>query len=374
MNATTPDALAAAEPAVHVLVVDDVPQNLVAMQALLRNSGVTMLGASSGAEALELLLRHDVALALLDVQMPEMDGFALAELMRGTQRTRQIPIIFITASPGDPMRSFKGYESGAVDFLHKPVDPHMLLSKVAVFAELHRQRSLLRQRNDELERVLKLNETMIAVLTHDLRTPLSAIMMCAEVVRIHAGEGPAAKSVVRLKSSAQRMGRMIDQLLDFSRIRSDILRLELKDADLGAIAGAVVAELHQARPDALIELEATGSLAGRFDPERIGQVIANLLGNAVQHGEHGAAVRLRLDGTHPHRLGLAVINAGRLPDELLPQIFQPFKGTERSGEGLGLGLYIVEQFVLAHGGSVRAANSADGARFDVDLPRLSPQR
>jgi two-component system sensor histidine kinase/response regulator len=374
MNVTAPDALATEHP-VHVLVVDDVPQNLVAMQALLRNSSVTMLGASSGAEALELLLQHDVALALLDVQMPEMDGFALAELMRGTQRTRQIPIIFITAaSPGDPVRTFRGYESGAVDFLHKPVDPHMLLSKVGVFAELHRQRSLLRQRNQELERVLKLNETMIAVLTHDLRTPLSAIMMCAEVVRIHAGDGPAARSLARLKSSAQRMGRMIDQLLDFSRIRSDILRLDLKDADLGAIAGAVVAELHQARPDAMIELEATGSLAGRFDPERIGQVIANLLGNAVQHGQPGAAVRLRLDGTKPHRLHMAVINAGRLPDELLPQIFQPFKGTERSGEGLGLGLYIVEQFVLAHGGSVRAANSDDGARFDVELPRLSLQR
>lgn len=371
MNANTdlpdPDA------PVHVLVVDDVPQNLVAMQALLKNSGVTMLGASSGAEALELLLQHDVALALLDVQMPEMDGFTLAELMRGTQRTRQIPIIFITASPGDPLRSFKGYESGAVDFLHKPVDPHMLLSKVAVFAELHRQRQLLHQRNEELERVLKLNETMIAVLTHDLRTPLSAIMMCAEVVRIHAGEGPAAKSVARLKASAQRMSRMIEQLLDFSRIRSDILRLDLKDADLAPIAAAVVGELRQARPEVLIEVESSGSLAGRFDPERIGQVIANLLGNAVQHGAPAAAgtpVRLQLDGTLPSRLRLSVTNAGQLRDDLLPQIFKPFKGAERTGEGLGLGLYIVEQFVLAHGGSVRAGNVAGGVRFDVDLPRL----
>ena len=357
------------EAPVHVLVVDDVPQNLVAMQALLRNSPVQMLGASSGAEALELLLQHDVALALLDVQMPEMDGFALAELMRGTERTRQIPIIFITASPGDPMRSFKGYESGAVDFLHKPVDPHMLLSKVAVFAELHRQRQLLHQRNEELERVLKLNETMIAVLTHDLRTPLSAIMMCAEVVRIHAGEGPAAKSVARLKSSAQRMARMIEQLLDFSRIRSDILRLDLKDADLAPIAGAVVAELRQARPEAAIDVASAGDLAGRFDPERIGQVIANLLGNAVQHGAPGSTVRLQLDGTPPGRLRLSVTNAGQLRDDLLPQIFKPFKGAERTGEGLGLGLYIVEQFVLAHGGTVRAANTADGVRFDVDLPR-----
>ncbi|WP_298235802.1 response regulator [uncultured Azohydromonas sp.] len=135
---------------VKLLVVDDMPQNLLAMQALLLQPGVQVLCASSGMQALELLLEHeDVALALLDVRMPEMDGFTLAELMRGSSRTRDIPIIFVTAAPDDPMKLFRGYEAGAVDFLHKPLEPYVLLGKVRVFVELHRQRRLLHQRNEE---------------------------------------------------------------------------------------------------------------------------------------------------------------------------------------------------------------------------------
>ena len=168
--------LSQAEPAplqANVLVVDDVPQNLMAMRAILEDEGLSVLTAESGAQALELLLTHPVAVALLDVNMPEMNGFDLAELMRGSSRTREVPIIFLTASPRDLRRMFRGYDSGAVDFLYKPVEPHVILSKVRVFVEMARQRELMRQNNERLARALSLNETMIAVMTHDLRTPLS---------------------------------------------------------------------------------------------------------------------------------------------------------------------------------------------------------
>ena len=114
---------------VKCLLVDDVEENLLVLSALLRRDDVEILQARSGAEALELLLVHEVALALLDVQMPEMDGFELAELMRGSDRTRHVPIIFVTAGVRDYYRVFKGYETGAVDFLHKPIDPHIIKSK-----------------------------------------------------------------------------------------------------------------------------------------------------------------------------------------------------------------------------------------------------
>src|SRR5689334_7122182 len=110
-----------AEP-LEILLVDDIPDNLVVLEALLRRDGLSILQARSGSEALELLLTHDVCLALLDVQMPEMDGFELAELMRGAERTKHVPIIFVTAGGRDPQRVFKGYETGAVDFLFKPID------------------------------------------------------------------------------------------------------------------------------------------------------------------------------------------------------------------------------------------------------------
>lgn len=357
------------QPLVKVLVVDDVPQNLVAMQALLARPGLQVLCAPSGTQALELLLEHDVALALVDVQMPEMDGFALAELMRGTQRTRDVPIIFLTASPTDPTRSFRGYEAGAVDFLHKPIDPLVIASKVGVFVELYEQRRLLKERNESLEQLLKLNETMVAVLTHDLRTPLSAIMMCAEVLRLQAGTDAGRRSVERIKSSGSRMARMIDQLLDFSRIRSGVMQLQARAADLEAVCAAAVAELRSSHPEATIEVQSRGDLRGRFDSDRLLQVFSNLVGNALQHGTPGAPVHVLLDGSEPLVLRVAVTNPGEVPEALLPHLFEAFRGSHEHRDGLGLGLYIVDQFVRAHGGEVGARNTPEGVRFELRLPR-----
>lgn len=361
-----------ATPTTNILIVDDVPQNLVAMEALLQSETMHILKAASGAEALELLLVHDVALALLDVQMPEMDGFTLAELMRGSQRTCNVPIIFLTASPNDPTRSFKGYESGAVDFLYKPIDPHVIQSKVNVFIELHRNRVLLRARNEMLERSLTLNETMIAVLTHDLRSPLTVIMLGADSLRSHVKDGPLARTVAAMEASIMRMGRMIGQLLDFSRIRSDILHLEWREGDLGTIAGNAVSEAQQAHPDRVIELATQGALQGCFDTDRLGQVFSNLIGNALQHGAADAPVEVTVDGSEAEQLRIVVRNAGQVPDALLPRIFEPFKGAGSRSEGLGLGLYIVDQFARAHGGEASARNIDGHAEFEVRIRRRGP--
>jgi two-component system cell cycle response regulator len=148
----------------NVLVVDDVDDNLWTMQALLARPGLAVLVANSAAAALEQLAQHEVALAIVDVQMPDVDGFELAERVRRDDRTRSVPLIFMTGTGVDPSRTFLGYEAGAVDFLFKPVDPRVLESKVGVFVELYRQRRELRERNAELERLLQLNETMAAEL------------------------------------------------------------------------------------------------------------------------------------------------------------------------------------------------------------------
>src|ERR1700750_1994353 len=145
-------------PLVKCLLVDDLEENLLALSALLRRDDVEVLTARSGAEALELLLIHDVALAFIDVQMPDMDGFELAELIRGSERTRHVPLIFVTAGARDEHRLFKGYETGAVDFLYKPVDPHLLRNKAAVFFQLYRQRQQLALDLRERTETLRLNE------------------------------------------------------------------------------------------------------------------------------------------------------------------------------------------------------------------------
>lgn len=366
------DPLAAAED-VAVLVVDDVEENLIAMHALLTRPGVRVLTAASGPAALELLLVHEVALALLDVQMPEMDGFALAELMRGAERTRGVPIIFLTAAPRDAERSFRGYEAGAVDFLHKPIDPRVIESKTAVFVELFRQQRELARRNEALRQAIELNETMTAVLSHDLRAPLSAITSSVELARLateQRREDLVRKAIGHMRSASHRMARMITQLLDFSQIRSGSMRLSRQDGDLGAICAAVVEEMRLARSGAVIEVSSRGDLRGSFDADRIAQVFTNLLGNALEHGSPDAPVRVWLDGSAPDRLAVTVDNAGTLQPDIGERLFVPFRGRrDHSREGLGLGLYIVDQFVRAHGGTVSAESAGGRTAFALSLPR-----
>src|SRR6202789_979178 len=145
-------------------------ENLLALSALLEGGDVQLLTARSGAEALELALLHDVALAFLDVQMPEMDGFELAELLRGSERTRHIPLIFVTAGAREQKRLFKGYELGAVDFIYKPIEPLIVKNKAEVFFELYRQRQALSVELNDRTETLRLNEMFSALLAHDLRS------------------------------------------------------------------------------------------------------------------------------------------------------------------------------------------------------------
>ena len=160
INSTRAQVASPAVASAKVLVVDDIDDNLLTTQALLARPGLAVLVASSAAAALELLGQHEVALALLDVEMPEVNGFELAEQMRRNDQTRSVPIIFMTGNGANSSRTFLGYEAGAVDFLFKPIDPRVLESKVVVFVELYRQRRELRERNAELERLLKVNEMM----------------------------------------------------------------------------------------------------------------------------------------------------------------------------------------------------------------------
>src|ERR1700722_7887430 len=161
---------------VYFLLVDDLEENLLSLEALLRRDGLVLLKARSGDEALELLLQNDVALALVDVQMPGLDGFELAELMRGNERTRRVPIIFVTAGSADRQRRFQGYEAGAVDFIHKPIESDILRSKADIFFELYRQRQQIATQRDELERQAEAlkeadrrKDEFLATLAHELR-------------------------------------------------------------------------------------------------------------------------------------------------------------------------------------------------------------
>jgi signal transduction histidine kinase len=363
---------------IKCLVVDDVPENLVAVEALLHSDSIEVLKAQSGPEALELLLSHgDVALALLDVQMPEMNGFELAELIRGSERTRHIPLIFMTAGSRDQNWQFRGYETGAVDFLYKPIDPQVLTSKAGVFFELFRQkRSLARELRERTE-ALRINEMFMAVLSHDLRTPLMSIGAAATALQRQPLPADKAQALAgRVLSSSQRMGRMIEDLLDVTRIRQGGgLAMRMAPVDLGAVLQRSLQEIRAGFPNHVISTSDQGDLAGMGDEERLCQLAINLIGNAVHHGDPAVAIEVALDGTDPHTLALTVTNGGTIPAALLPQLFSPFRGREQAPgrhQGLGLGLFIVQQIVRSHGGRIDVQSEDGSTRFHVVLPRHHP--
>lgn len=350
---------------VKFLLVDDREENLIALEALLRRDDLEILMARSGEEALEILLQHDVALALLDVQMPGMDGFELAELMRGRERSKHVPIIFVTGDPSLQKRVFQGYDAGAVDFLIKPVEPGILKHKTTTFFSLYQQRQ-------QLAETLRLNETFVAAVGHDLKNPLNAIVMASTLLNQLTTDAQVLAVVERIRSSGMRMSRIIDDLFDLSRARvgSGIPIVRANANALDIVRRALV-ELDGTAVGRSIVLEQQGNLDGEWDADRITQVVCNLMTNAIRHGEQGTSITLSLLGDD-REVVIRVSNRGAIPADVLPHVFDPFRSAENKThrEGLGLGLYIVDQIAIAHGGRVEVSSDPEnGTTFLVHLPR-----
>lgn len=367
-----PDApgVTAVAPDVSILLVDDRQENLDVLAVLLGRPGLHILQARSGRAALELLLEHDVALALLDVHMPEIDGFELAELMRGAERTRTVPIIFVTAASPATDRIFRGYEAGAVDFLCKPFNPHLLQSKVNVFIDLFAQRQQLAAQVEEHKALTRTAALLIGVLSHDLRAPLGAISMAGDLLaQSHADDPRITQLTSRIQSSSKRMTRMIEQLLDFAAARAGGLPTRPQAADLRELANAALVEFQAARDR--LQLTIDGDVTGRWDPDRLQQVLSNLIGNAIQHGDATQPVTIEVDGRQADVVTLRVSNAGVIPESRRATLFSPFAQGESESHGTGLGLYIVDSIARAHGGSVAATCTGESTAVVVELPRLA---
>jgi signal transduction histidine kinase len=371
--ATTATLHAPAPGPIKFLVVDDAASTLEATRALLQRDGLEIHCASSGAEALELLLVHEYALALIDVHMPGMGGIELAEVMRSTDRTRSIPIMFVTGDGSDPGREFRGYDAGAVAYLTKPVAPHVLRNKAATFFELALQRQVLQQLAGELRETLKLNETFVAAVTHDLRSPLSTVSMGVELLVDPVTDSRARDAAAAMvRTSVARMQGMIDALTDLARARlSGGILVEPTRLDLHALARDLVAEARGQHPHRRIELWAAGDPWAKLDRSQIGRVLANLIGNALTHGDASQPIHVAVDGTEDARVLLEVHNTGVIPEQSMPHLFEPFwRGRKSRGDSLGLGLYIVQQITIAHGGAIEVhSDDVAGTRFVVSLPR-----
>jgi len=389
-----------------LLIVDDLPENLRALDALIRDEQRLVFQAQSGEEALSLMLEHEFALAILDVQMPGMDGFELAELMRSTSRTRNIPIVFVSAAGRELNYAFKGYETGAVDFLYKPLDPDAVRSKVHVFVTLDQQRREMQRQMEaleaarreqevllgelnatqaELQRSLRMRDEFMSLVAHELRTPLNTLFLETQMrsLQLKRGNLPAFNPdqmnnmIKRDERQIKAMIRLIDDMLDVSRMKSGTLSIRPAKVELMALLERVVNDLslQAAAAGANVVLAPHHPVEGFWDEFRIEQVVVNLLTNAMRYGG-GGAVEVSVhkeelqDGGCNVRIAVRDHGKGIAPD-YIERIFEPYERGAKSGEpkGLGLGLYISRQLAVSHGGQLTVESTpGQGATFSLTLP------
>src|SRR5579883_2738251 len=425
------------EDKVSILLVDDQPQRLVAYRAILADLDLDLVCARSGREALEHLMDSEFAVVLLDVSMPDMDGFEAAKLIHEHPRFEKTPIIFVTGVHLDDLDRLKGYSLGAVDYVSVPIVPEILRSKVSVLVELYVKRKELQRANDELarantrlsqanialqeERTRELEsfnrslqranseleaanrslqseiaertraeqalkeadrhkDEFLAMLAHELRNPLAPIHSAVELMRLRPLVDPQlswARDVIARQLTS--LTRLVDDLLDVSRITRGKINLTRQVVDLEGLISRAVETVHplfdEQKHQLTLELPEPGvKVFG--DPTRLTQAIANVLGNAAKYTDTGGQISLAAF-VRENDVEIRVRDNGiGIHPELLPHVFELFTQLNRTDGrtqgGLGIGLALVQRLVQMHGGEVSAVSDGPGkgSEFVIRLPLL----
>ncbi|HEV2239355.1 MAG TPA: ATP-binding protein [Ktedonobacterales bacterium] len=406
---------------VNILLVDDQPAKLVSYEVVLADLGENLIKATSGREALDLLLRTEIAVVLMDVSMPEMDGFELAALIHQHPRFQRMAIIFVSGVRITELDRLKGYEVGAIDFLPVPVIPEILRAKVAAFAELYRKSRALEELNRELERrveertaaleasterlresekrlrmslrteraarvlaedALAARDEFLSVAAHELKTPLTGLRASAQILTRRLGKGTIeappwlANGLRTIDEQSARLTRLLALLLDVSRLDQSKVAIERVATDLTALVGQVVSGFRARGTRHEIALRAEKGMVAAVDPVSIEQVLSNLLDNAIKYSPDGGRIEVELGRAEGEQVRLAVRDHGLgiAPEKraaIFERFYQAHAAEHRSG--LGLGLYITHQIVSQHDGTIFAEFPAEGGtRFVVLLPVAAP--
>jgi signal transduction histidine kinase len=371
LNSTHGDLVTARVEQLKCLIVDRREANTAVLESILQAPDREIFRATTAMEAMSLSREHDFAFVLLDVQIPTLDGHTLAELMRGAERSSATPIIFMTAAgPNDPMPSFRGFDSAAVDVLFEPVNRGMLEQKAKLFFDLYRQKQ-------ELARAVRAREDVLAIVSHDMRTPLSVVHTTASMLlnpKYQLSAEQVREQYERIKRNVDLMNRMIGDLMDIASLRAGKLSIDSKSLVINdVLREAVSAHEAPARDKGItLRYEPGGDVMYTVaDRARLMQLFQNLIGNAVKFCKAGDSITIT-GRARGDEACIEVTDTGPgISAEDLPHIFEPYFSASRKHQknGTGLGLHIGKGIVDAHGGQIRCGSQPGvGTTFSVSLP------
>lgn len=380
-----------------ILIVDDNENNLFSLKSLIEEYiDARVIKADCGPRALQELSKNDVDLIILDIQMEDMDGFEIASLIKQRKKTRDIPIVFLTASYTNEEFKQRGFEIGAVDYLTKPIDEYQLINRINVYLRIiEKERNLnieleqkvreqtmeLRVAKEEAEAANEAKSMFLANISHELRTPLNIIMSINQMLKLYLNKSELDKNQVEKKVNMQvqncyRLLRLVNNLIDITKIDSGHFEIVKRRGNIVQIVECITMSVVEYIEDKGINLIFDTDIEENsfyFDPDAIERIVLNLLSNAIKYTPSGGCIFVNLQSVDGGVI-ISIKDTGVGIDEgKINVIFERFKQVDelltRRHEGSGIGLSLVKSLVQMHGGSIEVHSEAEkGTEFLVMLP------